>query len=128
MRLSKILANAKNKAAKGKNIDKEVAAICDVIKGAVKAYKGSSKGAFEANKVEKLYTAYGRTPMSVLDDESLIVTIASAHKQAVITTCQNKTDENYSLNAELAREVATNSIILGACFWLTTESEANSLL
>ena len=130
MRLSKLLSNTLARANKGKNIEEEVKEITSVIKGAVKTYGGDTKNAFENNKAAKVVTISGGRPcgMSVLDDASLLAVIIKEQKAIAREFCETEADENYSANAELARAIATNGAILGACFWLTEENEANNLL
>ena len=128
MRFSQLLNNTTKKAAKGKDISLEIADIKEVIEGAVVTYKGTSKGALKANKNQKVLTIEGTLPMSVLDNESLLVIIAKQHRAAVVETCATEQEENFSMNAELCRAIATNGIILGAVYHLTNESEGNNLL
>jgi len=127
VRLSVQLNKAISKARKGKNIGEAIVSITKAIKGAVAAYKGTSKGALKANKDAKYDTVEGSMPMSVLDEESLLVIIGREHRKCVVNC--SAVDENYSLNAELAREISTNSTLLGATYWLSNvNSEGNTLL
>ena len=50
------------------------------------------------------------------------------NKKVVEDTCSDGQPENFSMNAELTRGIATNAKILGACHWLSTETEGNSLM
>ncbi len=128
MRFSKLTTNAINKAIKGKDASKEIGAVVEAIEKAVVAYKGTSKGAFKLNKDHNIQTGRGCMPMATLDDAELLAQIKSRHMNIVQDTCQSTGDENVSLSAELARGIATDSIILGACYHLTQESEGNDFL
>ena len=128
MRFSKTISKAITRSLKGKDATSEVEAVVAAIEKAVVAYKGTSKGAFKANKDHNVETVRGCMPMATLDDASLLVLVQAEHLNIVTDTCQTTKDENVALNAELARGIATNAIILGACFHLTQESEGNDFL
>jgi len=128
MRLSKIIDTGIRKASKGKDTTTEVKAVLKAVKGAVKAYKGSFSDEFEKNKDIKVTTVMGCVTIAVLDDESLLTLIRKEHRQVVAETCTEDGNENYELNAELARGIATNSTILAACYWLGNENAGSGLL
>jgi hypothetical protein len=128
MRLSKVINEAIRKASKGKGISSETATITKAVKSAVKAYRGTTKGVFEKHAQIKFESARGCVPLSVMDDETLLHIIKTEHLNIVQRTCEIADDENYSLNAELARAIATDSVLLGAVFNLENETEGNELL
>jgi len=129
MRFSKLLTQTIKKAQKGKSIDKEIDTIIGTVEAAVEAYKGSSKGALKANKNLTIETVSGCVSMSMLDEESLLQVIKQRHSAAVAATCTDIADENFSLNAELCRAIATDANLLGAAYWLgNADTEANALL
>jgi len=128
MRFSKLIANTITKVNKGKGTVADVKEIVATIKSAVKTY-GGAKNAFELNKdVKAGGTAGLGVCMAVMDDESLLTVIRTEHKKVVEDTCSDGQPENFSMNAELTRGIATNAKILGACHWLTTETDGNSLM
>lgn len=129
MRFSKTISKAIKLATDGKDIEDMVESIVDTIEGAVKAYKGTSKGALKANKSIKADTVRGCVNLSILDEESLLVIIKQRHSCAVASTCDVEDDENYSLNAELCRAMATDNVLLGAAYWLSNpDTDSTKLL
>ncbi len=129
MRFSTLINQTIKAASKGKNTEECTTQIVDIIKGAVKAYKGTSKGALKANKKLKADTVRGCVNLSILDEESLLMIIKQRHSQAVLATCDNgDDDDNYSLNAELCRAIATDNILLGAVYWMSNPDTASTKL
>ena len=131
MRFSNLTTAAIKKASKGKDASKEIEAVVAVITKAVVAYTGNEKAAkkaFARNKNQNTETVRGCMPLATLDDASLVTLIKTQHLNIVADTCQTQADENFALNAELARGIATNPVILGACFHLGEVSEGNDFL
>ena len=126
MRFSKLIQKAVKVSQKGKDNEANITEIVKVIEGAVVAYKGTAKGAFKANKGIKVCTSRGEQGLGKLDEESLLVILQAAHMQAVADIDDD--NENMSLNAELARALATNPVILGTCYWLGNPDTAATAL
>ena len=129
MRFSTLINQTIKSAAKGKDTRKGVNSILTTVLGAVKAYSGKGIKVLKANKKLTVDTGVrGCQSLSILDEESLLYIVKSRHTQAVLGTCDNADDDNYNLNAELCRALATDNILLGACYWLSNPDTASTKL
>ena len=120
MRFSQLVIKTTAKAVKGKNVDQEITQIVETVKSVVNGYRGDSKAnkQLRKNKDVEVDTIRGCVPLSFLDNASLLAIIQREHSKVIQETCANRGDENFSLNAELKRGLATNAKILGATYWL----------
>ncbi len=128
-RLSNTITKAIRIENKGKSASKEIKSILEAISGAVTSYGATTpKKAFKANKGLTYETVLGCTMLGSLTNADLVAVIMRQHRLIVQDTCQNGQGENFSLNAELARGIATDPLILGACYYLSNPSTGNGLL
>lgn len=129
-RLSQLIDNAIKATKKdGGDATPIIGEIKAKIDGAITAYAGKDavEGAYARNAGVKVQTVEGRMPMSVLDEASLLEVLKKEQKSIAVAILGNgNEDENYSQNAELARAIATNAVLLGAVHFLDNASSSDN--
>ena len=127
MRFSTLITKAVKKASKGKNNEENISKIVEVVERSITAYRGTSKGVLAANKDVRVCTVRGEQSLRKLDEESLLIIIKAAHGNCIGSV--DDENENFELNAELSRALATDPVLLGATYWLANpDTEATKLL